>query len=58
MLTMVGWKYFIEELSDCDIVAIEILGHSDAVFFRKELCNSDIVRGQELSDDVVEELSD
>jgi hypothetical protein len=57
MLRMVAGEYLVEELSDCDVVASEVFGHSDAVLTVEELGDSDVVGGEELGNDVVEELS-
>ena len=58
MLVVICGQDFIQELCDRDIVAIEILSHCNAILFTEELGNSDIVRGQELCDHIVEEFSD
>jgi hypothetical protein len=57
VLAMVGGYHFVEELSDCNVVRGEVLGHSDAIFTLEELGHSDIVGVEELADDVVKELS-
>ena len=58
VLLVVGRDDLVEELGDGDVVICEVLGNGDTVFTLEELGGGDVIGGEELGDDIVEELGD